>query len=157
MSPRNSRTIPLERYHGVPRGWSQTELIDEHRRLGGQVSIDGEPATEPGAPAFLPDRYNWLQYRATLYRISAGARANDAACIELAIRYIELNYIGSYSGFIRENLARALKSVALTLTHEQRQRLRQHFANLIRQQECLQEFGEYKKLLKRINECEEDD
>ena len=31
MSPRNSRTIPLERYHGVPRGWSQTELIDEHQ------------------------------------------------------------------------------------------------------------------------------
>lgn len=99
---KSSHTIPLEVYHGVPKGWSKDEIINEHRSLGGKVSISGKDATEPGAPAWLPDRYNWLQYRETLYRVHEGVKANDSACIELAIRYIELNYIGSYSGYIRE-------------------------------------------------------
>jgi hypothetical protein len=152
MNLKNSHTIPLEQYHGVPDGWSKDELVTEHRRLGGNFSIEGEDATEPGAPAFLPDRYNWLQYRETLYRVCDGVRENDDACIELAIKYIELNYIGSYSGFIREKLARALKSVSLSFAHKQR--LKIHFEDLIRKNECFEEFGEYKKLLKKINESE---
>jgi len=152
MSLKNSHTIPLEQYHGVPDGWSKDELVTEHRRLGGKFSIDGEDVTEPGAPAFLPDRYNWLQYRETLYRVCDGVRENDGACIELAIKYVELNYIGSYSGFIREKLARALKSVSLSSAHMQR--LKIHFEDLIRKNECFEEFVEYKKLLKKINENE---
>ena len=120
--------------------------------LGGKFSIDGEDAIEPGAPSFFPDRYNWLQYRETLYRICNGVRENDVACIELAIRYIELNYIGSYSGFIREKLARAIKSAPLTST--QNDRLRIHFQNLIDNNECFVEFSEYKKLLKKTHENE---
>lgn len=125
-------------------------MLKEHRALGGNFVIDGEDATEPGAPDFLPDRYNWLQYRQTLYRICNGVRENDVACIELAIRYIELNYIGSYSGFIREKLARALKSVSLAPS--QSRRLKIHFETLVKEDRCLQEFGEYKKLLRKLNE-----
>ncbi len=149
MNRRDSSTIPLEIYHGVPNGWTKDEIIKEHRRLGGTFTIDGEEATEPGAPAFLPDRYNWLQYRKTLYRVNAGIRENDSACIELAIRYIELNYIGSYSGFIREKLARALKGASLSSS--QKERLKTHFYKLIEINECFQEFSEYKKLLRKIN------
>ena len=152
MSIKSSHTIPLEQYHGVPDGWSKDELIAEHRRLGGNFPIDGEEATEPGAPAYLPDRYNWLQYRETLYRVCDGVRENDGACIELAIRYIELNYIGSYSGFIREKLARALKSASFSPDYAQR--LKVHFEDLIRKNECFEEFGEYKKLLKKMQENE---
>ena len=150
MNIKSSHTIPLEKYHGVPDGWSKDALVAEHQRLGGKFSIDGEDASEPGAPAFLPDRYNWLQYRETLYRVCDGVRENDDACIELAIKYIELNYIGSYSGFIREKLARALKSVSLSSAHAER--LENHFEDLIRKNECFEEFGGYKKLLKKINE-----
>jgi len=146
---KDSCTIPLEIYHGVPNGWSKEEIISEHRRLGGTFSINGEEATEPGAPAFLPDRYNWLQYRQTLYKVSEGVKANDNACIELAIRYIVLNYIGSYSGFIREKLARAL--INASLSSSQKERLRKHFRNLIDRNECFQEFKEYKKLLRKID------
>ena len=152
MNLKNSHTIPLEKYHGVPDGWSKDEIIAAHRRLRGVFSIIGEDATEPGAPAFLPDRFNWLQYRETLYRVCDGVRENDNACIELAIRYIELNYIGSYSGFIREKLARALKSTSLSSAHAQR--LKKHFEGLIKKQECFEEFGEYKKLLRKINDSE---
>jgi hypothetical protein len=150
MRSNDSQSIPLEQYHGVPPGWSKEELIKEHRSLSGAFTIDGEDATEPGAPDFLPDRYNWLQYRQTLYRICDGVREHDEACIELAIRYIELNYIGSYSGFIREKLARALKSVSLTPPRTQR--LKKHFETLVKENKCFQEFGEYKKLLQRLNE-----
>ncbi len=149
MSRKDSQTIPLEIYHGVPKGWSKSEIISEHRNLDGTFSLNGVDATEPGAPAFLPDRYNWLQYRETLYRVNEGVKANDSACIELAIRYIELNYIGSYSGFIKEKLARALKGAKLSGSQKKRQRT--HFQNLIKNHECFQEFKEYKKLLREIN------
>jgi hypothetical protein len=155
MNRKNSRSVPLEIYHGVPKGWSKDEIINEYRRLGGTFLINGKEATEPGTPSFLPDRYNWLQYRETLYRISEGVKANDSACIELAIRYIELNYIGSYSGFIRAKLARALKGAILAKS--QKKRLRTHFKRLIVSHECFQEFSEYKKLLERIDADETND
>ena len=89
MNSNDSKSIPLQQYHGVPAGWSRDEMIAEHRKLDGSWPIDGPDATEPGAPDFLPDRYNWLQYRKTLYRVGDGVRADDAACIEIAIRYIK--------------------------------------------------------------------
>jgi hypothetical protein len=146
---KNSNTIPLEIYHGVPSEWSKKEMIEEHRRLGGCLSIEGADATEAGAPYFLPDRHNWLQYRQTLYRICDGIRKNDLACVELGIRYIELNYIGSYSGFIREKIARALKSIKLSSVYAER--LRKHFKKLIEKNECFEEFAEYKKLLNKLD------
>ncbi len=152
MNQKDSSTLPLEVYHGVPAGWSKTEVLEMHQHLGGRFSIDGAEAKEPGAPAFLPDRYNWLQYRETLYRVCDGIKENDQACLELSIRYIELNYIGSYSGFIREKMSRALKGI--TLSSAQRKRLREHFAELVKRNECFQEFKEYKKLLRKINEID---
>jgi hypothetical protein len=152
MNRKDSGTIPLEVYHGVPNGWSKADMVGAHRNLNGSFCIDGEDATEPGAPAFLPDRYNWLQYRQTLYRVCEGVRENDEACTELAIRYIELNYMGSYSGFIREKLARALKSVFLAPAHAAR--LKKHFQWLIDHHECFEEFAEYKKLLNKIESNE---
>ena len=151
---KDSNSIPLEIYHGVPNGWSKKELLEQYQELGGEFQIDGADAVEPGAPSYLPDRYNWLQYRQTLYRICDGVRKNDSACIELAVRYIELNYIGSYSGFIREKMARALKSRLLSKNHSKR--LKKHFKSLIDKNECFEEFSEYKKLLKRIDDNEKD-
>ena len=144
-----SHNIPLEIYHGVPEGWGKSEIIAAHALLGGEFSIDAPEATEPGAPSWMPDRFRWLQYRATLYKLADGVRVGDAACAELAIRYIELDYIGSYSGFIKERLARALKSTKLSF--QQRRRLKARFQSLIDNDQCRQEFGEYKKLLKHIN------
>jgi hypothetical protein len=140
--------IPLEVYHGVPKGWRAEEILAEHRRLGGTFRLEGPEATEPAAPSWLPERHAWLQYRQTLYRIAEGARAGDPACAELAIRYIGLRYIGSYSGFVRTRLARALKHAVLT--EGQRARLHAHFRGLVMQQERSSEFGEYLRLWRRI-------
>jgi hypothetical protein len=146
----SSRNIPLEIYHGVPKGWSKSELVSFHKSLGGTFSIDSAEATEPGAPSWLPDRYNWLQYRETLRGIAKGIRTGDPACIELAIRYIELNYFGSYSGFIRARFARLLKSQQLSKL--QISRLSSHFEFLIKNKQCFEEFKEYNKLRKKLNE-----
>ena len=140
--------VSLDTYHGVPKGWAKAELIVAHRNLRGSFSLDGPDATEPGAPAWLPDRMNWLQYRATLYRIVEGIRANDPACIELAVRYIELRYIGSYSGFIRARLARALKGAQLTT--QQTERLNKLFVSIVQNRDYTEEFAEYVKLWRRI-------
>ncbi|MBC7857883.1 MAG: hypothetical protein H7Z39_03720, partial [Burkholderiaceae bacterium] len=140
--------VTLETYHGVPNGWSKAELLAAHRTQRGSFSIETQEATEPGAPAWLPDRRNWLQYRATLYLIAEGARANDAACIELAVRYIELRYIGSYSGFIRARLARGLKNS--DLTDRQKERLNRVFLSMVEHRDYTEEFNEYVKLWQRI-------
>lgn len=138
------KAIPLEVYHGVPKGWYADEILSEHARLGGRYDIGGPEATEPGAPGWMPERKAWLQYRETLYRVADGVSANDSACIELAIRYIELRYIGSYSGFVRTRLSRRLKHVQLL--PEQQQRLHRHFRDLVLSGERTQEFRDYLKL-----------
>lgn len=143
-----SRNTPLEIYHGVPSGWSKAELISQHKALGGFFEIDSGEASEPGAPSWMPDRYKWLQYRKTLNEIGNGIKKGDKACIELAIRYIELDYFGSYSGFIKERLARLLKPQ--DLSKQQISRLKRHFDNLVKIKRCLQEFKEYKKLVNKI-------
>lgn len=145
----SSRNIPLEIYHGVPKGWSRSELVTLHKALGGIFPIADLEATEPGAPSWMPDRYNWLQYREALRGIAKGIKSGEAACIELAIRYIELNYFGSYSGFLRARFARLLKPH--NLSKSQMSRLKNHFENLIKNKQCFEEFKEYNKLLKRIS------
>jgi hypothetical protein len=138
------KPIPLEAYHGVPKGWYAPEIVVEHARLGGTHDIGGPEATEPGAPGWMPERNAWLQYRQTLYRIADGIRANDPACVELAVRYIELRYIGSYSGYVRSRLSRRLKHAALS--EDQKQRLHRHFGGLLLDGERSIEFEEYFKL-----------
>ena len=147
-----SSNIPIEAYHGVPEGWSKPEIVATYDALNGEFSIEVPEATESGAPSWLPDRYNWLQYRVTLHRVADGVRLGDPALIELAIRYIELNYFGSYSGFIKERLARALKSQSLSKS--QNDRLKQHFRFLVANGQCFQEFKEYRKLLQHIERQE---
>lgn len=149
----NSKTVSLEAYHGIPDGWSKREILKLHEVLGGRHVISVPEAREPGAPNWLPDRYNWLQYRATLYAVGAGARAGDTACVEIAIRFIELDYFGSYSGFIKERLARALKPEYLA--DHQKRRLAQHFSELAEKRQFLKEYREYAKLQKRIRQHEQ--
>ena len=138
------KAIPLEVYHGVPKGWYASDILAEHARLGGKYDIGGPETTEPGAPSWMPERKAWLQYRETLYRVADGVSANDSACIELAIRYIELRHIGSYSGFVRSLLSRRLKHV--TLSPQQQKRLHQHFSDLVLSGEHTEEFRDYFKL-----------
>jgi hypothetical protein len=145
--------IPLEVYHGVPEGWHATEIVLAHKSLGGTFELDGPEATEPGAPSWLPDRHAWLQYRQALYRVADGSRTGDPACVELAVRYIELRYIGSYSGFIRARLARALKRASLS--EEQRARLNSHFRSLVLRRDWCGEFSEYFRLWRWIIRDEE--
>ena len=92
----------------------------------------------------MPERKAWLQYRETLYRVADGVSTNDSACIELAIRYIELRHIGSYSGFVRQLMSRRLKHV--NLSPQQQIRLHQHFSNLVLGGEHTQEYRDYFKL-----------
>lgn len=140
--------VPLEVYHGVPPDWTASRILAEHERLGGVFNLHGPRATEPGSPNWLPDRNNWLQYRAALRRLATGVRANDPACVELAVRYIELRYIGSYSGYLRALLSRSLKNA--TLTNSQKNRLIEHFLNLVVREERTEEFREYIKLWRKL-------
>lgn len=142
------RDIPLEVYHGVPAGWRADEIVAEHARLGGTFDLCGPEATEPGAPAWMPDRVAWLQYRETLRRVADGVGAGDRACIELAVRYIELRHIGSYSGYLRSRLARRLKRAPLT--ESQRSRLHRHFSDMVVAGERTYEFREYARLWQAI-------
>jgi hypothetical protein len=136
--------IPLTVYHGVPEGWYAGDILAEHSRLGGTYNLGGPVTTEPGAPSWLPERPAWLQYRVTLYRVADGILAGDVACIELAIRYIELRYIGSYSGFIRTKFVNRLRHVSLSPQYQTR--LHQHFTNLVMSGEHTEEFDAIFKL-----------
>jgi hypothetical protein len=144
----HGKPIPLETYHGVPRGWHAEEIVREHRKLGGTSSLSGPEATEPGAPSWFPDRNAWLQYREMLYRLGDLAEAGDAACVELVVRYIELHHIGSYSGYVRAKLARRLKKAPLT--ENQKDRLHSHFRGMVLREDRTLEFEAYLRLWRTI-------
>ena len=140
--------IPLAIYHGVPPGWRLHEVVERHAQLHPEHELIVPDVTEPGSPPCLPDRKAWLQYRAALYQVARGVASGDPACTELAIGFIELRYIGSYSGFIRERLAGRLANARLT--EAQKSRLHRHFERLVLEQERTQEFRAYLRVWRRI-------
>jgi hypothetical protein len=129
-----------DEYHAIPEGWDEDSLLAEYRRLNGSGSI------EPGAP--IVDPSPWRRYRHILYYIASAVGKGDLAGIELAVRYIELHYIGSYAGYIRALLARRLKHAPLS--REQRTRLARHFYGLLEAEERCAEFSVYISLWRRI-------
>jgi hypothetical protein len=122
-----------EEYHAIPTGWDAASVVAEHAALTG---------THPIEPVQVPEAYDaWVKYRRVLYNIADGVRTDDPACVELAARFIELHFIGSYAGFLGSLLARRLKHA--TLASDQRQRLHAHFSRLVVIGERTQEFKDY--------------
>ncbi len=140
--------VPWNVYHGIPVGWTKAEIIAAHRLMKGVFPIDGRIFTSRGVRDTGANEGEWFGYKMTLYRIADGLRLGDRACIELAIRYIELRWIGSYSGYIRALLARRLKHVDL-LDAEQ-ERLIRHFEMIEANRDYTAEFRDYEKLWKCI-------
>ena len=126
---RRGQRISPEKYREVPEGWHVEELIETYARLGGRLSIRIDGFRESIPQACSQAWKDWLCYRNMLYRISDGVKAGDPACIELAVRYIELQYIGSYAGYLRARFSRNLKHAVLTV--EQKMRLHWHFSDLL--------------------------
>ena len=144
----HGKAIPLEVYHGVPKGWYAHEVRAEHARLGGTFDLTAPESTNGVHLTWMPERRAWLDYRATLYRVADGSKAGDRACAELAVRYIEMRYLGSYSGFVRSRLARGLKHVELS--PDQKQRLHDHFRALVLAEDRSDEFQDYLGLWRHI-------
>ena len=135
-------------YHKVPAGWHKGEIIAAHHQLGGVVPIGGPVLMARGIREPTADENEWFGYKRALYQIADGLLVGDRACIELAIRYIELRWIGSYSGYIRALLARRLKHVDLGKSEQKR--LIRHFENIVANGDYTAEFREYEKLWKCI-------
>ena len=130
----------FEEYHAIPDGWDVSSIGKAYASLRGKFDI---------LPVHVPDdRDPWFKYRQTLYNISDGVRSNDTAYVELAVRFIELHFIGSYAGYIRSLLARRLKHT--TLTDEQKVRLSSHFIGLLRRGDRCDEFIDYLGLWRAI-------
>lgn len=146
MERKNSRNTPL--YHEVPKGWTMEELVARHHGMGGTYPIaPAEPVTNRDAD-WKPEWTVWGNYRKTLDGIAKGIKAGDPICVELAIMYIQLNYFGSGTGYIRARFARLLKPQ--NLSKNQILRLKRHFESLIQAKQCFNEFHEYNRLRNRI-------
>jgi len=126
-------------YRAIPQGWDEESLVAEHCRLNGTGGI--RPGLSAGSDP-------WHRYRQTMYYIAYRVSTGDLASIELAVRFIELHYIGSYAGYIRALLARRLKHARLS--REQRARLALHFHGLLAADERCHEFSVYIGLWRRI-------
>lgn len=126
--------LTFEEYHSVPVRWSAEGLEEQRRTLGGTYDLGY--AGHPRA------------HQSMWYNLANGVRAGDAACIELAVRFIEDRFISSYSGFARAKVARALKHA--TLSRDQSMRLSSHFLGLLEKGDRTEEFSEYMRLWPNI-------
>lgn len=142
--------IPADRYHAVPAGWTALEIQRMQDALRGRFPLDVPGADDPDGPAWTKDRKGWPMYLATLSLVIAGLRAGDPGCIEIALRYIELRYIGSASGYVRASMAKGLRQQAAALDARQRRRLQEHFLLLLERGEHTHEFRHYLTLWRVI-------
>lgn len=124
-------------------------MFQAHQELGGTFDITGAEAMVAGTPACSPDWLHWQKYKATLDKIVNGVDADDPACIEIAVRYIELRHIGSYSGYLRTHMARKLSRA--TLDTSQVDRLVRVFRRMVETRDYTWEFNTYRKLWRRID------
>lgn len=80
--------------------------------------------------------------------VTDGVQLGDAACIELAVCYLEADGMASGSGYRRARMARALCHAALA--PEQCRRLRTLFLEQLRHGRMHQEYREYIRLFRHI-------
>ncbi|HEX6591850.1 MAG TPA: hypothetical protein VF050_07615 [Moraxellaceae bacterium] len=142
--------IPVAQYQAVPSGWTAPEIQGMQDMLRGGFALNVAGADDPYGPAWMKDRKGWPMYRATLDRVVAGLKAGDAGCREIALRYIELRYIGSCSGYLRGRMAKVLRRDAAALDARQRRRLEDHFLLLLERGEHTHEFQQYLRLWRAI-------
>ncbi|PYE48109.1 hypothetical protein [Deinococcus yavapaiensis] len=129
--------LKFHEYHSAPPPWGREDLLRLHEELGGTFPI-----------ATTPRRTDVPRIDPLWYNLADGIRAGDAACVELGVRFIEAQFVVSYSGYARARLARALRHAFLTPT--QKRRLSNHFYNLLIGQERFDEFTEYIRVWRAI-------
>jgi hypothetical protein len=128
----------------MPPGWEPAEVLARYRALGG-TSISDFSGNVPEDHRDFRNRF-----RAAANAVSAGTRAGDPACTELAIRYIEDPSQVCYSGYARAQLARALKHSRDLLSQSQKTRLNQRFLWLMQNDRCDPQFVDYIRLWRTI-------
>ena len=139
------KRLSFEEYHAIPDGWEIEHVLEAYRRLEGRFDIMPRQV-RPGADA-------WFFYHQVLVNIADGVRADDQACVELAVRFIEARVFVSYSGYMRSILARRLRKAELS--DDQKRRLSRHFLGLLRSGTRCHEFKDYLRLWKVFVSAEE--
>lgn len=132
------KAFSFEEYHTIPRGWEVDSVLEAYGRLQGYFDITPRQVR--------PDASPWFFYRQILLNIADGVLANDHACVELAVRFIEARVFVSYSGYMRSILARRLRKAELSA--EQKKRLSQHFLGLLHSGTRCHEYADYLRLWK---------
>ena len=146
--PQTCTPTSLERYHAVPQGWQAEEIVAFHRQMRGTYPIAEIEIGTWHAPAWMTERHAWLKYCAVLRKVADGVRAGDSACTEIAVNYILLHHIGSYSGYLRSRLARALRHA--DIPPRKKVELVSHFDHLAAAHAYTFEWREYRKLRQKL-------
>ena len=139
--------------HGIfttrsPPGWTKAEMLIAHRNMRGEFSIDIGMNYRCASVPMSDECRRWHEYHETLQRVVDGARANDAACVELAVRYIEQRHIVSGSGYNRTRLVQSLKNA--DLLDQQKEHLNRHFISIVEHRDFTKGFRYDLRLWVRI-------
>ena len=140
--------VPWDIYHEVPPGWTKAEMLIAHRNMRGEFSIDIGMNYRCASAPMSDECRRWHEYHETLQRVVKGARANDTACVELAVRYIEQRHIVSGSGYNRTRLVQSLKNA--DLLDQQKERLNRHFISIVEHRDFTKGFRYDLRLWVRI-------
>jgi hypothetical protein len=137
--------VPMRIDYNSEGKWSVTAVESRYTRLRTKLGNVTDFELKPRA-------YTNSRGMTWLYNIMEsaveGVRRGDPACIELSVEYIEDNVMGSYTGYIRERLARSLRHAELS--NSQRTRLINVFLSQLARGYLHQEFREYSRLFKSL-------
>ena len=124
--------------------WSIDKVMERYRKLSQQLGRTEDFDLQPKSSS----QGSKTRVFNIMDSVTDGIEFNDKACIELSVNYIEANVMTSYSGYIRERMARKLRQVELT--DNQKQRLATTFIRHLNNRSLYQEYRTYIRLFKSI-------
>jgi len=129
-------------YNGVDQ-WSADGISERYRRYS--ASNGSEPARLD--PRLYTEKKRVWSYPLMDAIISLIERG-DGAAIVVGIEFIEEDDFFSFGKILKSNTARALRRAVLT--DEQQERVRQRIVSMMLAGNVPHEFGEYRKLIKKV-------
>lgn len=125
--------------------WSVSSVKERYRELS--LSLGGVSGFEPEPRKYTNQKGVTWTYN-IMDSVVDGVQLGDKACIQISIEYIAAHDMRSTTGYIRERMARALRSVELTKV--QKVMLAKVFLSQLESGKLYKEFREYSRLFKKI-------
>lgn len=132
-------------YNGIAE-WSAPSIQERYGRYARELGLSEFRDIAPRE--HVQGNIRWVY--PIMDEVIKGIKAQDPACIDIGVEFIEHGPKQPFGRILHSNTARALRQHRASLSNAQIERLRRRILGMLVDGEVPHEYKEYAKLLKRI-------